>query len=138
MHATKTRRISVTLVTAALLIICAALLAGCTKTIEVKQIEKVGAKNLLKTAGEDAGTGKLDCPGDSVDAVKGKKLDCSLKFDDGREAPIQVTLTNDNGGFSAKLDGKITGGSDPATEGAAMEDGTAMEDSMTDESGADK
>ena len=77
----------------------AAVLAGCgEKTIETGELEA----ELKSQLGADAGVEprSVECP-DDIKAEKGKKFDCTLTAPNGEEVRVEVTLTNDEGGFEA-------------------------------------
>jgi hypothetical protein len=77
----------------------AAALAGCgEKTIESGELES----ELKSQLGADAGVEpkSVECP-DDIKAEKGKKFDCTLTAPNGDEVRVEVTLTNDDGGFEA-------------------------------------
>ena len=77
----------------------AAVLAGCgDKTIDTGELES----ELKSQLGADAGVEpkSVECP-DDIEAEKGKKFDCTLTAPNGDEVRVEVTLTNDKGGFEA-------------------------------------
>ena len=72
-------------------------IAGCTKTIDGGELEgelktKLGASDIQS----------VDCP-DDIEAKKGKKFDCTITTKTGQKAKAQITLTNNEGGFTAQL-----------------------------------
>jgi Domain of unknown function (DUF4333) len=72
-------------------------LAGCGE----KKINSNDLEQKLKTAiGKDAGVPpkEVRCP-DDIEVQKGKKFDCTLVAPNGDEIIINVTQTNDKGGF---------------------------------------
>ena len=74
-------------------------LAGCGE----KKIKSSDLEAKLKTQlGKDAGVEpkSVSCP-DDITVKKGKKFDCTLIAPNGDEVRVEVTLTNDKGGFSA-------------------------------------
>lgn len=44
--------------------------------------------------------GSVACP-DDIEAEEGKEFDCTLTAPNGDEVRVNVTLTNDDGGFEA-------------------------------------
>ena len=76
----------------------AALTACGGKTIDSGELEG----ELKRQLGADAGVEprSVDCP-DDIEAEKGKKFDCTLTAPNGEEVRVEVTLTNDEGGFDA-------------------------------------
>ena len=75
-------------------------LAGCGKTLNSADLE-----NELKTQlGKDAGAQpkSVTCPKD-IEVKKGKKFDCTLVAPNGDKVTVNVTLTNDKGGFTASV-----------------------------------
>ena len=88
-----------TLTAAAAALTAVAAIAGCgEKTIETGELEG----ELKKQLGADAGVEpkSVECP-DDIKAEKGKKFDCTLTAPNGDEVRVEVTLTNDDGGFEA-------------------------------------
>lgn len=76
-----------------------AALAGCgQQTIETSELEA----ELKSQLGADAGVEprSVECP-DDIEAEKGRKFDCTLTAPNGDEVRVEVTLTNDEGGFEA-------------------------------------
>ena len=74
-------------------------LAGCgEKKINSKDLEA----KLKSQLGKDAGVQpkSVSCP-DDIKVEKGKKFDCTLTAPNGDQVKVNVTLTNDDGGFSA-------------------------------------
>jgi hypothetical protein len=82
----------------------AALLAsGCgTKTIDSDSLEQQLAKLLAPQAGEDPKDVSVACP-DDQEVKKGHKFDCEVTTTDGSKVRVVVTLTNDDGHFSATV-----------------------------------
>jgi len=75
--------------------------SGCgTKTVDTPELES----ELKKQLGADAGVEPrgVECP-DDVKIEKGKKFDCTLTAPNGDEVTVNVTLTNDDGGFTAEV-----------------------------------
>jgi hypothetical protein len=73
--------------------------AGCgEKTLNTGDLEG----KLKDQLGADAGVEPRDvqCPED-IKVEKGKKFDCTLTAPNGDQVKVNVTLTNDDGGFSA-------------------------------------
>jgi hypothetical protein len=76
-------------------------LAGCGE----KKINSEDLEQKLKTElGKDAGVEpkSVSCP-DDIKAEKGKKFNCTLVAPNGDELIVNVTLTNDKGGFQATV-----------------------------------
>jgi len=76
-------------------------LAGCAeKTINSEDLEQ----KLKTELGRDAGVQprSVSCP-DDIKAEKGKKFNCTLVAPNGDELIVNVTLTNDKGGFQASV-----------------------------------
>jgi hypothetical protein len=75
-------------------------LAGCAKTLDSGDLEK----ELKTQLGKDAGATpkSVSCP-DNIEVKKGKKFDCTLIAPNGDKVTVNVTLTNDNGGFTATV-----------------------------------
>ena len=87
------------LVTGAALVLLVPL-AGCGKTLDSADLEK----ELKTQLGKDAGAApkSVSCP-DNIEVKKGKKFDCTLIAPNGDKVTVNVTLTNDNGGFTATV-----------------------------------
>ena len=84
---------------AAALAAVVALVAGCGE----KKLNTSDLESKLKTQlGANAGVQprSVDCP-DDITVEKGKKFDCTLTAPNGDRVTVNVTLTNDKGGFSA-------------------------------------
>lgn len=81
----------------------AVLLAGCGgKTINSDDLEQKLANLLAPQAGEDPKNVSVDCP-DDQEVKKGRKFDCEITTTDGSKVRVVVTLTNDDGHFSATV-----------------------------------
>jgi hypothetical protein len=81
----------------------ALLASGCgTKTIDSDSLEQQLAKLLAPQAGEDPKDVSVDCP-DDQEVKKGHKFDCEITTTDGSKVRVVVTLTNDDGHFSATV-----------------------------------
>jgi len=77
-----------------------ALVAGCGETLDTKDLETKLRTQLAPQGGVEPDDISVDCPEDQkVD--KGHKFSCTLTAPDGSKARIDVTLTNDEGGFEA-------------------------------------
>jgi hypothetical protein len=77
--------------------------AGCgSKTIDDGDLEQKLAELLAPQAGEDPKNVSVDCP-DDQEVEKGRKFDCEITTTDGSKVRVVVTLTNDDGGFSATV-----------------------------------
>ena len=85
--------------TATAVLAATAAFAGCGQTtIETSELEA----ELKSQLGADAGVEprSVECPND-IEAEKGKKFDCTLTAPNGDEVRVEVTLTDDEGGFEA-------------------------------------
>jgi hypothetical protein len=75
--------------------------AGCgEKTLDTADLET----KLKEQLGADAGVEPrgVECPED-VTIEEGKKFDCTLTAPNGDEVTVNVTLTDDEGGFEAQV-----------------------------------
>lgn len=77
-----------------------AVLAGCTKTIDSEDLETKLRTQLAPQAGAKPEDISIDCPEDP-EIKKGRKFNCTLTAPDGSKAPVNVTLTDDDGRFEA-------------------------------------
>jgi hypothetical protein len=79
--------------------VLAVAVAGCgEKKLNTSDLES----KLKDQLGQSAGVEPKDvqCP-DDITVKRGKKFDCTLTAPNGDQVKVNVTLTNDNGGFSA-------------------------------------
>jgi hypothetical protein len=99
-----------------LLITCTALLAlaaasaGCSasadvtigegKTLDAGELETELADQLAPQAGVKPSDVSVACPDDQA-VEKGAKFNCTLRTPNGDEVQVNVTLTDDSGGFDA-------------------------------------
>ena len=80
--------------------------AGCSvsigggDTIDSADLEKELADQLAPQAGVDPADVSVSCP-DDQEAEKGAKFQCELTAPNGDKVQVDVTLTNDEGGFDA-------------------------------------
>ena len=94
-----TKHASSLAVVAAAALSAVALGACGTKTIDSGDLEK----ELKSQIGEQGGKVKsAKCP-DDIEAKKGKKFNCTVTPQTGQPVKVQVTLKNDDGGFTAQL-----------------------------------
>jgi len=78
-----------------------AVLAGCGEsTIDRTSLETELRKQLAPQGGAKPEDVSVKCPEDQK-VEKGNKFSCTLTAPDGSKARIDVTLTNDEGGFDA-------------------------------------
>jgi hypothetical protein len=80
----------------------AMLAAGCGSTIDAADLESQLQNQLSADAGVDPAYVSVDCP-DDQSADKGTKFDCELSAPNGDEVTVNVTITNDDGGFEAEV-----------------------------------
>jgi hypothetical protein len=73
-------------------------LAGCAEKIDTADLESKLKDQLGQSAGVEPRD--VECP-DDIEIEKGKKFDCTLTAPNGDEVRVEVTLTNDEGGFEA-------------------------------------
>jgi len=75
--------------------------AACgTKTIDAGSLEDDIQRQLADAAKVKADTIKVSCPEDQ-EAKKGNKFDCEITAPNGEKGTMTVTLTNDEGGYTA-------------------------------------
>jgi hypothetical protein len=74
------------------------LLAGCAEKIDTADLEAKLQEQLGQSAGVEPRS--VDCP-DDIEIEKGRKFDCTLTAPNGDEVRVEVTLTNEEGGFEA-------------------------------------
>jgi len=77
-----------------------AVLAGCTETIDSEDLETKLRTQLAPQGGAKPEDISVDCP-EGQEIKKGRKFRCTLTAPDGSKARVDVTLTNDKGGFDA-------------------------------------
>ena len=83
------------------------LVAGCAQKIDSSDLEGKLKDQLGKSAGVEPRS--VDCP-DDIEIAKGKQFNCTLTAPNGDEVPVNVTLTNDEGGFRAVVPPQSAGG----------------------------
>jgi hypothetical protein len=96
------RRITMLAVLALSAVTALALTACGTKTLDDKDLEGKLQTELSKQAGVDPANVKVACPGDQ-EVKKGHKFDCTLTAPNGDKVKVNVTLTNDDGEFTATV-----------------------------------
>lgn len=79
--------------------------AGCSfsiggDTIDSADLESELADQLAPQAGVDPADVSVSCP-DGQEAKEGSKFSCELTAPNGDEVQVDVTLTDDSGGFEA-------------------------------------
>ena len=80
--------------------------AGCSvsigggDTIDSADLEKQLADQLAPQAGVDPADVSVSCPEDQ-EVEKGAEFQCELTAPNGDKVQVDVTLTNDDGGFDA-------------------------------------
>lgn len=76
-------------------------LAACgTKTIDHEDLQDQLTEQLSADAGVDPAGVSVACPED-IEVEEGREFDCTLTAPNGDEVIVEVTLTNDEGGFEA-------------------------------------
>jgi hypothetical protein len=95
------RRIASLAVLATAAVSALALSACGTKTLDDKDLEGKLKTELSKEAGVDPATVKVACPGDQ-EVKKGRTFNCTLTAPNTK-VKVLVTLTNDNGQFTATV-----------------------------------
>ena len=82
-------------------VLAVAALAGCgEETINTEDLETKLRTQLAPQGGAKPEDITVDCPDDQK-VEKGHKFRCTLTAPDGSKARIDVTLTNNQGGFDA-------------------------------------
>ena len=82
------------------LAVAALAVAGCSKTIDTEDLENQLRTQMAPQGGAKPEDITVDCPEDQ-EIEKGRKFSCTLTAPDGSKARIDVTLTDDDGGFDA-------------------------------------
>ena len=75
-------------------------LAGCGNTLDTDDLESQLVDQLSADAGVDPEDVSVDCP-DDIEAEEGREFECTLTAPNDDEVTVEVTLTNDDGGFEA-------------------------------------
>lgn len=95
-------------------------LAACTATIDSADLES----QLAEQFGEETGIEGLEvsCP-DDIEAEQGKTFECEVSAPDGTSQSVEVTLTDDEGGFEAEPVGAAAqdDGDTPTVDAATLE-----------------
>jgi hypothetical protein len=78
------------------------LVAGCGDTIDNADLEDQLRTDLSQDAGVDPAGVSVSCPSDEK-AEKGNAFDCTLTAPNGDEVTVNVTITDDDGSFEAKV-----------------------------------
>lgn len=86
------------LVSGAALLVALPLAACGDKTLNTSDLESKLKDQLGKSAGVQPRS--VSCP-DDIKVEKGKKFNCTLVAPNGDNVTVNVTLTNDKGGFQA-------------------------------------
>jgi hypothetical protein len=81
-------------------VVAVALLAGCGESLDTEDLETKLRTQLAPQGGAKPEDISVKCPEDQK-VEKGHKFSCTLTAPDGSKARIDVTLTNDEGGFEA-------------------------------------
>jgi hypothetical protein len=76
------------------------LVACGTKTIDSEDLEQQLTEQLSADAGVNPDDVSVECP-DDIEAEEGREFDCTLTAPNGDEVRVEVTLTDDEGGFEA-------------------------------------
>ena len=76
------------------------LLVGCTQTLDSADLESKLKDQLSKNSG--ATFESVSCP-DDIKVAKGKKFSCTAKVSGQDDVRVEVTLTDDKGGFRAEV-----------------------------------
>lgn len=74
--------------------------AACGDTIDAADLEGKLTEQLSADAGVDPADVSVDCPEDEA-AEKGNEFQCDLTAPNGDQVRVDVTITNDDGGFEA-------------------------------------
>ncbi|GIK77857.1 MAG: DUF4333 domain-containing protein [Acidobacteria bacterium] len=74
--------------------------AGCGNTIDAADLEGQLADQLAPQANVDPADVSVDCP-DDQEAEEGSEFQCTLTAPNGDEVQVDVTLTDDEGGYDA-------------------------------------
>jgi hypothetical protein len=75
---------------------------GCGSTIDSADLEGELTDQLSADAGVDPADVSVACPDDEA-AEKGNEFDCELTAPNGDKVTVNVTITNDDGGFEAEV-----------------------------------
>jgi hypothetical protein len=77
--------------------------AGCgSDTIDNADLEQSLTEQLSKDAGVDPAGVSVSCP-DGEEAKEGNQFHCTLTAPNGDEVQVDVTLTDDSGGYDATV-----------------------------------
>ena len=77
-------------------------IGACGNTLDAEDLEGELVDQLSTDAGVDPEGVSVDCPGD-IEAEEGRKFECNLTAPNGDEVTVEVTLTDDKGGFEAEV-----------------------------------
>ena len=78
-------------------------LAACgSETIDADDLETQLTEQLSADVGVPADDVSVSCP-DDVEVEQGRQFDCELTAPNGETATVEVTLTDDEGGFEAEV-----------------------------------
>lgn len=73
---------------------------GGTETIDAEDLERQLAEQLSEDAGVNPINVSVECP-DEIEVEEGRQFECTLIAPDGDHVRVDVTLTDDEGGFDA-------------------------------------
>jgi hypothetical protein len=76
--------------------------AGCGDTVDAADLEQQLADQLAPQANVDPADVSVDCP-DDQEAKEGTEFQCVLTAPNGDEVQVDVTLTDDEGGYDAVI-----------------------------------
>ncbi|HET6831583.1 MAG TPA: DUF4333 domain-containing protein [Solirubrobacterales bacterium] len=76
--------------------------AGCGDTVDAADLEGQLADQLAPQANVDPADVSVDCP-DDQEAKEGSEFQCTLTAPNGDEVQVDVTLTDDEGGYDAVI-----------------------------------
>ncbi|MGI8727064.1 MAG: DUF4333 domain-containing protein [Solirubrobacterales bacterium] len=84
-------------------ILAAAALSACgTETIDAGDLEQELAEQLSPQARVDPADVSVECPEDQ-EVAEGSEFQCTLVAPNGDDVQVDVTLTDDQGGFEAEV-----------------------------------
>jgi hypothetical protein len=88
---------------AALTMVIALAVGACgATTLDGGDLEAQLTDQLSADAGVDPADVSVSCP-DDIEAEEGREIECTLIAPDGDEVTVEVTLTDDEGGYEAHV-----------------------------------
>jgi len=87
---------------APLVLVLAFGLAGCGNTVDAEDLEGQLVEQIAPDYDVDPDDASGECP-DDIEIEEGREFECTLSAPDRGDLTVEVTLTDDEGGFEAEV-----------------------------------